>query len=1724
MVWGVFDWPETTEAKSEEASEGDYPECDYDSNLTPLYEAIEERAWIAVNQFLHSGYWPESLFADPMSPEEQARTWVTRYETRPDGSKKVRWSQLPIHAAVIFGAPSVVIQQLVECFPQSVRCTDDHRMLPLHLAFRHGSDDSVLALFLEEFPEAVNVRGYKGRLPVECALKGPNPERGAIIQTILSKNQSVWERKKSAVQLKELYCVKEALKIKSQKVSHLETAIREIKSREHKTRKELTATMTELKAAKIKTKDHDNETSTEDKSAERNAVKALVEKLAALEMATKDLVDKEKATRKELTKTRAELENARNVKPTDDQAAQFATLEKVASKEEDKLDRAQSKSFDGHKSAATPASILKNKTEEKWEAASHASTKKSTKSRDSKVSALTADTPVTAHTPAATKSSRSVASSKSPAAPSATAASASKSVHSVASSKSPAAASASRSVASSKSPAAPSPELVLSQSRELEQQKLQETLAANQALTARIAELEQLKQQESMATNQAASEALDKRIAELEEQRKQEREAANEALTKKIAELEATIEANDEMSAQKAEELEAVSVPDKDNNFSDQQTESMAALQKEMLDLRESSQATKDELSKALRQLAELKATQDLRVAEALAQKDAADREARAHNKELEKKVAVLELSLKQFEEKSEVAKTEMQNIKENMLSDKAVKLTPAQERYMKKLEDAIVKIEKNEKKTKEELAAALSELEMMKTRELENAAVLAAAEKEKFRSVEEANKALEAKIAMLESTMKGFEDKATKTKEEMQKAMNDLMASDASVASGESLKLTKKQKQHMQALENAMKKLEDRASSTKAQLDAALSELAELKETEKLEYTRQGEEAKRDAKALKDLAKKVQALQSAMVGFEVKETRTIQELEAAMMQLAEKSNKRFEVLHDAAMKTEELVTDPRFTRDVDKLEKKAMKEEKRLAELEMAVQDIITKSGNTKEELERTQQLLAEVTATAAERPAPENKEEKEEAKQDKKLIKELTKKVATLQSAIIGFEVKETRTMKELETTMKQLEELTSKRFEVLEKAAAMKEKDTEKLAAAGALAEEKVAALHAAMQELERNAAKTHEELERTKLELGAMKQAEISNDGVNKRIITSQEGQIQELNEKISVLQQAVVGFEVKESKTMQELEQTMKQLEELTAKRFEVLQKVAGREIEAAKAAEAEKYNKKAAEEEKKVAALEFAMRELEAKAYKTKLELERTMKTLEEMEEKQHKTPEEETSISKEEKSVLRELVSKVADIQEAVMAYDEKEMKTTKKLEQTKAELEATRKEVEMLRAKTTVIAAEKKHAEEISVVSVASQSHHEAVEAVEVQDNEDASVTAKRVTEETLTSLESAIHRLVETLGEDEPSPLATRVLKAVSRDEREKPVPPIVQKAVEEAAKEAGEGNRNKVGYLKNLFEMNGAVEKGFQKAAAVQKANLAKAAAAKAAADAKAAAEKAAAEEAAAEAEEAERATAEKAAAEAEEAKRVAAEKAAPAAEQAAAAENEAAAMTYSGPHTSKPPQNLLQAAAATPPKKKRSLFGRLSVSSKGSSTSSKKESKGKRIGFGAVTLFGPKKSKEGLVVTEEQRKTVEAVHGTAIVSVLNNQQILDLLNQIEVNASQEPAIETVPSVHSSAEKSVKSTRSTHSKASVRSSGIKEQDPHMMIVSLPSQRSTASAEVPPSSSMKSQKSAKSASSPRSKAGSIAPVPSPKNMTEAKGPIVAATTYDDGFEINF
>ncbi len=137
-------------------------ECDYDKNVTNLYDAIEKGAWDSVLNFLTTKKWSFVSFDnDPQSPEAQTRTWVTRF----DPSGRVRWSQLPLHAAIIFHAPVSVIEALVDLYPLSVQCTDDQRMLPLHLAVRSGANDAIMNLLIRSFPEALVARNQSGALP-----------------------------------------------------------------------------------------------------------------------------------------------------------------------------------------------------------------------------------------------------------------------------------------------------------------------------------------------------------------------------------------------------------------------------------------------------------------------------------------------------------------------------------------------------------------------------------------------------------------------------------------------------------------------------------------------------------------------------------------------------------------------------------------------------------------------------------------------------------------------------------------------------------------------------------------------------------------------------------------------------------------------------------------------------------------------------------------------------------------------------------------------------------------------------------------------------------------------------------------------------------------------------------------------------------------------------------------------------------------------------------------------------------------------------------------------------------------------------------------------------------------------------------------------------------------------------------------------------------------------
>jgi hypothetical protein len=206
MLWDLLgdsktgQQPETTSADANKANpatasttSADAQECDYEKNCTPLYgyieAAVQDSDWDPIIKFLDTGYWPNGgLFQDTFTPAQQSRTWVTRFD--PSDRTKVRWSQLPLHLAIVCNAPFAVVGRLIEMYPQAVRCTDDQRMLPLHLALRHNGSDDVVAYLLMQFPESVNAKGKDGRLPIVCALRAPSKVRGKILEIFLKKTKA----------------------------------------------------------------------------------------------------------------------------------------------------------------------------------------------------------------------------------------------------------------------------------------------------------------------------------------------------------------------------------------------------------------------------------------------------------------------------------------------------------------------------------------------------------------------------------------------------------------------------------------------------------------------------------------------------------------------------------------------------------------------------------------------------------------------------------------------------------------------------------------------------------------------------------------------------------------------------------------------------------------------------------------------------------------------------------------------------------------------------------------------------------------------------------------------------------------------------------------------------------------------------------------------------------------------------------------------------------------------------------------------------------------------------------------------------------------------------------------------------------------------------------------------------------------------------------------------
>jgi hypothetical protein len=212
-------------------------ECDYEQNCIKLYAVIEKRNFTVALVFLNTGLWPGDYFKDKLLPKDHLKTWVTRFEGT-GSERKVAWSQLPIHLALIQGAPYELIAKMVDMYPSSTRCTDNQLMLPLHLAMRHGSSDRVLECLIRAFPDAVYTTGKNDQTPIEFAKRGPNKIRAAILEAFIKGDNKKSKNIITAAHKLEILDFKMALEDEKTVVLGLEDKIKNMKAKSKREAKE----------------------------------------------------------------------------------------------------------------------------------------------------------------------------------------------------------------------------------------------------------------------------------------------------------------------------------------------------------------------------------------------------------------------------------------------------------------------------------------------------------------------------------------------------------------------------------------------------------------------------------------------------------------------------------------------------------------------------------------------------------------------------------------------------------------------------------------------------------------------------------------------------------------------------------------------------------------------------------------------------------------------------------------------------------------------------------------------------------------------------------------------------------------------------------------------------------------------------------------------------------------------------------------------------------------------------------------------------------------------------------------------------------------------------------------------------------------------------------------------------------------------------------------------
>ena len=181
---------------------------------TPLFDAIVREEWDAVNFFLESGSFSFSPFQSEEDQgavaEDQAETWIIC----DNEEGKLLWRQLPLHAALCYGAPFNTIKELLKAYPAGACCADLDGNLPVHLAIKFNRDESILRLLLKALPDSFHAKNCMGQTPLDMAEHiedEAGQERYKMLTAFVESTEELARKEQQAMQ-DELDAVEESSK------------------------------------------------------------------------------------------------------------------------------------------------------------------------------------------------------------------------------------------------------------------------------------------------------------------------------------------------------------------------------------------------------------------------------------------------------------------------------------------------------------------------------------------------------------------------------------------------------------------------------------------------------------------------------------------------------------------------------------------------------------------------------------------------------------------------------------------------------------------------------------------------------------------------------------------------------------------------------------------------------------------------------------------------------------------------------------------------------------------------------------------------------------------------------------------------------------------------------------------------------------------------------------------------------------------------------------------------------------------------------------------------------------------------------------------------------------------------------------------------------------------------------------------------------------------------